>query len=143
MFIQFAGQTFRRVSGPARLRIHDRRSLQKNLRKVSISVIRGAVENPSAYRGNAVLCKFIGSFRHHFALVGIRCDNFDEEKAGIRASRLHAEKRRCVFFVDCTPNIHQLCKSVSCDEAKISFLSASVTGGRAAAFVKDLLLYGG
>jgi hypothetical protein len=36
-----------------------------------------------------------------------------------------------------------LCKSVSCDEAKISFLSASVTGGRAAAFVKDLLLYGG
>ena len=128
---------------PGRTMHCDRRSLQKNLRKVSISVIRGAVENPLAYCVDAVLCEFIGSFRHHFALAGIWCDNFDEEKAGIRASRLHAEKRRCVFFVGCTPNIHQLCKSVSCDKAKISFLSASVTGGRVAAFVKDLLLYGG
>ena len=47
------------------------------------------------------------------------------------------------FFVGCTPNIHQLCKRVSCDQAKISLLSASVTGGRVAAFVKDLPLYGG
>ena len=106
VMIQFAGQTFRRVSGPAGLRIRDRRSLQKNLRKVSISIIRGAVENPLAYCVDVVLCKFIGSFRHHFALAGIRCDNFDEEKAGIRASRLHTEKRGCVFFVGCTPNTH-------------------------------------
>ena len=119
------------------------RSCPHNLRMVFTSVIRGAVENPLAYCVDVVLCKLIGSFRHHFALVGIRCDNFDEEKAGIRVSRLHAEKRRCVFFVGCTPNIHQLCKGVSCNEAKISFLSASVTGRRIAAFVKDLLLYGG
>jgi len=114
-----------------------------NLRKVSISIIWGAVENLLAYRIDAVLREFIGPFRHHFALAGIRRNDFNEKNAGIQASRFHAEKGRNVFLVGCTPNTDQSLKRVSCDQVEIPFLSASVTGRGVATFVKNLLLDGG
>lgn len=118
-----------------------RSSWSTHIRMCSTSIIRGAVEDPLAYCRDAVLCELIVAFRHYFPLVGIWGDNFDVEKAGIRASRLHPEKRRNVFLVCGAPNADQLRKRVSPNQAKITFLSTSVTRRRAATFVKDLPLY--
>ena len=113
-----------------------------NHREDSTLIIRSTVENPLPYRTDAVLCEFAQTFRHQFALVGIRRNNFDEEKAGIRASGFHAAKRGGILFVACAPNTDQLFKRVSCDKAEISFFSASMAGRRVATFVKNLLLDG-
>ena len=76
-----------------------------SLRKVAVLIIRGAVEDPLAYRVDAVLRQFIAPFRHHFALVSIRRDDLYVEKAGIGASRFHPQKRGKVFLIRSTLNV--------------------------------------
>ena len=107
---------------------------------MSFSIIWRPVEDPLAYRVDAVLRQFVGPFRHYFSLAGIGRDNFDVENAGIGTSRFHAKEGWNIFFIGRAPDANQLRKSVYRDKAKVPLLSATVTGRCVAAFVEDLLL---
>jgi len=99
---------------------------REKLRSVSTSIVRGAVKNPLAYCVNVALREFIRSLWHYFPLARIRCGNFNEEKAGVRASRFHANEWGEIFPVCCTPNTDQLSERFTCNKTEITFLSASM-----------------